>query len=99
MSLGWQKTLLHELSHSWFGNSVTISHGTMSGLMRVLQHMQPLYYEYAVNEAAICKNYKLDARFNATRNLILEDDTDYGNIFTAFIFTKAHGFYICSEDN
>lgn len=90
MTLGWQKTLLHELSHSWFGNSVTNQSWNDVWLNEgFATYATALYYEYAVNRSRYLQELQaLDARFNATRNLILEDDTDYGNIFHNIYFHK-----------
>ena len=90
MSLGWQKTLFHELSHSWFGNSVTNQSWNDVWLNEgFATYATALYYEYAVNRSRYLQELQaLDARFNATRNLILEDDTDYGNIFHSIYFHK-----------
>lgn len=91
----WRETMVHELSHMWFANSITNETWQHIWLNEgFATYAEALYYRYTGNsshndEAAYLAHLKSkSSRFESTRTLYREDDSDFTSLFQYFYYHK-----------
>ncbi len=94
MGYTWLGDIIHEISHSWFGNSITNETWNHIWLNEgFATYAVALYYNITNSHQAYYNYIKdLNRRFNTSQTLYLEDDSDYNNIFVAYYYEKGAWF-------
>ncbi len=89
-SSGWYKTMIHELSHMWFGNSITNQTWQHIWLNEgFATYAEALYYEETEGIEEYHKHMQsLKERYNWKKSLYREDDSDYLTLFEDFYYHK-----------
>ena len=91
-----QPTMVHELAHMWFGNSITNKSWQHIWLNEgFVTYAEALCARYLGNEThddevayADALNMYINSMFNDTQTLFKSNDEDYGNLFVSFYYAK-----------
>ena len=91
-----QPTMVHELAHMWFGNSITNKSWQHIWLNEgFVTYAEALCARYLGNEThddevayANALNMYINSMFNDTQTLFKSNDEDYGNLFVSFYYAK-----------
>ena len=86
----WRENMIHELSHMWFGTSITNQTWQHVWLNEgFATYAEALYHEDNGNiETYHSFLNSMSIRFNKEQTVYLDDDSDYTTIFTEIVYRK-----------
>ncbi len=89
-SSGWDITMVHELSHMWFGNSITNQTWQHIWLNEgFATYAEALYYEETEGIEKYHEHMQsMQERFNWRKPLYREDDSDFQTLFEDYYYKK-----------
>lgn len=89
-SEAWLGFIAHELSHAWFGNSITNKTWQHVWLQEGLATYSEALYKEAKQGKEVFRTFinGFNERFNTSQRLFLEDDAQHNLVFSQYVFDK-----------